>query len=127
MTQDEFVSAYEDALASQKWDRVAPLVHEDVCVTFSNGAVHMGKNAVRRAYEANFSAIEDEEFRIFNVHWVRRGEEISVYLFEFAWRGLIDGRDAEGAGRGTSVLVRQGVGWQLLAEHLGPRRSPPAV
>ena len=46
------------------WAAVEPLVHEDACVTFSNGAVHIGKAAVRKAYEANFSAIEDEEYRI---------------------------------------------------------------
>jgi ketosteroid isomerase-like protein len=99
----------------------------DACVTFSNGAVHIGKAAVRRAYEANFAAIEDEEYRIFNVHWVRLREDVSVYAFDFAWSGRIGGRDAKGAGRGTSVLVRGGSGWQLLAEHLGPSRPPAAA
>ena len=126
MTAEDFVSAYEEALASQRWALVEPLVHEDACVTFSNGAVHIGKTAVRNAYEANFSAIEDEEYRISNVHWVRRGEDVSVYVFDFAWRGRMDGRDVKGAGRGTSVLVRNGSDWQLLAEHLGPPRSAVA-
>lgn len=127
MTPEEFIHAYEEALASQQWVAVEPLIHESACVTFSNGAVHIGKAAVRGAYEANFSAIEDEEYRISNVHWVRRGEDLAVYLFDFTWSGRIDGRDAKGAGRGTSVLVRRGSGWQLLAEHLGPTRSAVAV
>jgi ketosteroid isomerase-like protein len=126
MTAEEFVHAYEKALASQQWAAIEPLVHENACVTFSNGTVHIGKAAVRTAYEANFSAIEDEEYRIFNVHWVRRDEDVSVYVFDFAWSGRIGGRDAKGAGRGTSVLVRHGPGWQLLAEHLGPPRPPSA-
>ena len=120
MTVEEFLHAYEKALASQQWARVEPLVHEDACVTFSDGTVHIGKAAVRRAYEANFAAIEDEEYRISNVHWVRRGEHFALYVFAFAWKGRIGGRDAKGAGRGTSVLVRHGSGWQLLAEQLGP-------
>lgn len=124
MTVDDFLRAYEEALASQRWALVEPLIHENACVTFSDGAVHVGKAAVRRAYEANFSAIEDEEYRISNVHWVRRDEDVSVYVFDFAWKGRIGGRDAKGAGRGTAVLVRNGPSWQLIAEHLGP---PPAA
>jgi ketosteroid isomerase-like protein len=126
MTAEEFVRAYGEALASQRWALVEPLVHENVCVTFSDGAVHLGKAAVRKAYEANFAAIEGEVFRVSNVHWVRRDEDVAVYLFDFAWSGRIGGRHAEGAGRGTSVLVRHGSAWQLIAEHLGPARSPPA-
>lgn len=126
MTVEDFIQAYQSALASRQWALVEPLVHEDACVTFSNGTVHVGKAAVRSAYEANFSAIEDEDYRISNVHWVRRGDDLSVYVFDFAWSGRIGGRDARGAGRGTSVLARHGSGWRLLAEHLGPSRSPRA-
>ena len=124
MTLEDFIHAYEEALASQEWALVENLVHESACVTFSNGAVHLGKAAVQKAYEANFAAIEDEKYWISNVHWVRHGEDVAVYLFDFAWSGRIGGRDAKGSGRGTSVLVRHGSGWQLLAEHLGPPRTP---
>ncbi len=121
MNTEDFIRAYQEALASQSWALVEPLVHEDACVTFSNGTVHKGKAAVRAAYEANFSAIEDEDYRISNVHWVRRDEDVAVYLFEFAWSGRIGGHDAEGGGRGTSLLVRDGPDWKLLVEHLGPQ------
>jgi ketosteroid isomerase-like protein len=120
MTPDEFLHRYERALATQQWSAVDPLVHRDACVSFSNGAVHKGKPAVRAAFEANFSAIEDETYRISNVHWVLCGTEVAVYLFDFAWSGRIDGKAARGAGRGTSVLIRDGNDWKLLAEHLGP-------
>jgi ketosteroid isomerase-like protein len=57
---------------------------------------------------------------ISNVHWIMRTSDVAVYLFDFQLTGRIEGRDAAGSGRGTSVLVRNGGGWQLLAEHLGP-------
>ena len=57
-----------------------PLVHENACVTFSNGTVHIGKAAVRSAYEANFAAIQDEHYEISNVHWARRCDDVAVYL-----------------------------------------------
>ena len=123
MTVEDFVRAYEAALASQRWAQVEPLVHEDACVTFSNGAVHAGKAAVRKAFEANFAAIENERYAVSNVRWLRRGDDVAVYVFDFAWSGRIGGKDARGAGRGTAVLARRGSEWQLLAEHLGPRPS----
>ncbi len=124
MSAEDFIHAYQKALASQQWAFVEPLVHDNACVTFSNGAVHIGKAAVQSAYEANFSEIEDEDYRISNVHWVRRGEDACVYLFEFSWSGRINGQDVQGGGRGTSVLVREGSDWKLLVEHLGP---PPVA
>ena len=125
MNCDDFIRSYQDALASQSWALVDPLIHNNACVTFSNGTVHMGKAGVRSAYEANFATIKDEDYRIANVHWVRRDERIAVYLFDFSWRGRIDGNFAQGGGRGTAVLVREGSDWKLLVEHLGPPQ--PAV
>lgn len=118
-TPDDFIPLYERALASQRWHAVDPLVHNDACVTFSNGTVHVGKAAVQGAFERNFAAIADEEYRISNVRWVHRGPEIAVYLFDFNWSGRIEGRPASGSGRGTSALHRDDAGWRLLAEHLG--------
>lgn len=117
---DDFVSLYEQALHTQGWSSVDPLVDDDVCVTFSNGAVHKGKPAVRNAFEQNFAAIAEEEYKIANVHWVRRGENVAVYLFEFHWKGRINNQPASGSGRGTTVLRNDGSGWRLLVEHLGP-------
>ena len=117
---EAFIELYGRALGTQRWEAVEPLVHDDACVTFSTGAVHKGKPAVRRAYEANFAAIEEERYAISNVHWVARGADVAVYLFDFAWSGRIRGRAAQGSGRGTTVLLRDGGEWRLLAEHLGP-------
>jgi ketosteroid isomerase-like protein len=120
MTPEEFVGIYERALATQQWASVELLIHENACVTFSNGTVHKGKAAVRTAFEQNFSAITDETYRISNVYWILRTQDVGVYLFDFKWTGRIGGRDAAGGGRGTSVVVRDGDDWKLLAEHLGP-------
>jgi len=123
MEPEEFILAYERALATQDWTQVEPLIHNDACVTFSNGTVHKGKDEVRRAFESNFSIIKDEQYSLTNEHWIQRGAETAVYLFEFRWSGYIDGKPAKGAGRGTSVLIREADRWQLLVEHLGPIAS----
>ena len=85
--------------------------------------MHIGKAAVQRAFDGNFAAIADEDYRISNVRWVRRGLEMAVYLFDFSWTGRIGGRPSSDSGRGTSVLHRDDYGWRLLVEHLGPIAS----
>ncbi|MGH6611591.1 MAG: YybH family protein [Burkholderiaceae bacterium] len=120
MNPEDFITRYERALASQQWSAVDPLIHKDASVTFSNGSVHKGKDAVRRAFEKNFSALSGEKYQIENVHWVSRTKDFAVYLFDFRWSGMIDGKSASGSGRGTSVLTCEGGEWKLLVEHLGP-------
>lgn len=121
MNPEDFIKQYEAALASQDWQQVAPLVHPEACVTFSSGTVHLGKTAVRQAFERNFSLIQDETYQMENVHWVKKGAETAVYLFTFRWSGLINGKHASGAGTGSAVLTKGENGWQLLVEHLGPK------
>ena len=123
MEPEEFIRDYERALAAQDWKQVEPLVHGDACVTFSNGTVHKGKLQVQKAFEQNFSIIQDEQYSIANVHWVMKSAETAVYLFEFNWSGTINDKPAHGSGGGTSMLTRQADGWLLLVEHLGPKAA----
>ncbi len=119
MNQEQFIKDYEAALASQNWDNVEPLIHELACVTFSNGSVHKGIYAIKEAYKRNFAIIEDEEYSIADVHWILKKEAIAVYLFSFYWSGKINGQQASGSGRGTTVIMFENGRWKLIAEHLG--------
>ena len=119
MTPQDLMKAYEQALASQEWENVEPLMHEDVCVTFSSGTFK-GKDEVRKVFEHNFAAIEDEQYAIEDQHWAFVGQESAVCLYTFQWQGIIKGQPASGGGRGTSVLVNVEGTWQIVAEHLGP-------
>lgn len=121
MTPDEFIQAYEKALAAQNWVQVEPLMHENACVTFSNGSVHKGRREVQAAFERNFSLIKDETYAISNVHWVMKTQEMAVFLFDYHWSGIFNDKPASGSGRGTSILVNNRGLWQLLTEHLGPK------
>lgn len=120
MTPEDFIEEYQAALRSQDWSAVEPLVHAQVCVTFSNGDVHRGIEAVGTAFGHNFSVIEGEDYRMSELSWVYRTDEVAVCLFRFDWSGMIQGEPAAGSGRGTHVLVREGHRWLLVVEHLGP-------
>ncbi|MGZ2258098.1 YybH family protein [Roseobacter sp. A03A-229] len=121
MSAKDFVKEYETALGTQDWTSVAPLISDDAIVIFSNGSLHAGKDAIRAAYQHNFSTIKGEEYRIENVHWLAETADAAAYNFEFHWTGVVEGRQASGSGRGTAVLVRRADRWLLAGEQLGPK------
>ena len=123
MKPEDFIKAYEQALATQDWGNVEPLVYNDACVAFSNGSVYKGKDEVGKVFTRNFSIIRDEVYSISNVHWVHKDDNTAVYLFDFQWSGIINDKQASGSGRGTSVLIKVSDKWQLLVEHLGPKAT----
>ncbi|MFQ3230758.1 MAG: hypothetical protein ACI9DO_002135 [Reinekea sp.] len=122
MTPQEALQKYELAIASQSWASIEPLMHQDVCVTFSDGT-YKGLQEVKSAFERNFALIIDEEYKISNVHWAYISNTEAVCLLNFNWKGIIDGELCSGGGRGTSVLIKNNGKWQIITEHLGPNES----
>lgn len=118
MTPQDILRQYEAALAQQRWPAVEPLMHPNVCVTFSNGTFK-GITEVQAAFERNFSVIQDEKYQISETHWAHQSATDAVCLYRFQWTGLIGGQPASGSGRGTTVLIKEGQ-WRIIAEHLGP-------
>lgn len=119
MKADQFISLYENALASQDWEYVEPLMSDQVCVTFSNGKVHKGKDKVKAAFEANFSSIKSEKYKMKDIVWLKNQSNYAVYIFKFEWQGLIDNQSVSGSGLGTTVIIKENDTWKLLTEHLG--------
>jgi ketosteroid isomerase-like protein len=114
-----FVKSYEEALATQKWDQVAPLIHPNCTVTFSNGSCHQGKSKVGEAFRKNFDLIEDETYSISGLHWIIKSPDFAVFTYTYNWSGIIAGEKASGSGRGTSTIVFEDGFWLVVAEHLG--------
>lgn len=118
-TPEDFIRAYEIALESQDWDRVAPLIHEDCVATFTEDTF-VGKNAVEGAFRKTFELIQDETYKITDIHWIAKTENYVVLSYIYNWAGIIHGQQSSGSGRGTSVLTHENGDWQILTEHLGP-------
>jgi hypothetical protein len=114
-----FVEKYKEALATQQWASIEPLIHPNAVVTFSNGAVHKGIAEIKAAYERNFALIKNEDYQMTNLHWVLQNETTAVYVFDFSWSGMINRELASGTGKGTAVIVLENGNWKLMAEHLG--------
>ncbi len=121
MKPEDFIKEYEVALKTQDWKNVDPLFHDNACVTFSNGAIHMGKSKVRIAFEKNFSMIKNEEYSIQNVRWILKKESMAAFVFEFYWEGIINENLTKGNGIGTTVLINENGKWILLTENLSKK------
>jgi len=121
MKPEHFITNYENALTSQKWEAVDPLIHPNCTVTFSNGRSHRGKNEVQAAYQTNFALIKSEKHTISEIHRVVKAENFAIYTFAYEWSGMINGELASGSGRGTSTLIGEDATWRLIPEHLGPK------
>ncbi|WP_160309884.1 nuclear transport factor 2 family protein [Chromobacterium subtsugae] len=119
MTPQQALDSYQQALATHDWRQVAPWLHEDACFVFSDGTFK-GKAAECEAIRQTFDWIRGEDYRIADLHWTHAGENFAACVYAFSWRGLVDGRPAEGRGRGSCALIKDGQGWRLLQEHLGP-------
>ena len=120
---EDFISRYEQALSTQDWSAVEPLIHPTATVTFSDGSLHRGRPAVEEAFRRNFSLIESEQYKMSEVHWIVQTDTSAVFTFVYHWSGLMDGQRISGNGRGTSSLIKYGESWLLTSEHLGPKAS----
>ncbi|TMM53218.1 nuclear transport factor 2 family protein [Maribacter algarum] len=124
MKPEDFIKKYKAALKTQDWNTVDPLFHDNACVTFSDGTVHLGKSKVRIAFEHNFSIINSEEYAIQNVRWIHKNESMAAFVFEFYWEGIINKNLAKGNGIGTTVLISKNGKWVLLTENLSKKAAP---
>jgi ketosteroid isomerase-like protein len=119
MNHKTLLAEYKDALATQRWEVVAPLIHEDACFIFSEGT-YFGKAAIEASVRATFDLMESEHYAIKDVVWTYVHDDSAACTYGFEWSGLIKGQPASGTGRGTTVVVRGGDRWQIIHEHLGP-------
>ncbi|SKA80846.1 protein of unknown function [Agreia bicolorata] len=112
-----FLAEYERRTNAHDIDAWSELIAGDATYWFTNGT-HVGKRAIVDAVAYNFRVIEDETYRISDVEWVHRADDIAVVRYRFSWAGLQDGQPASGSGRGTNVMSRRDGRWQMTHEHL---------
>lgn len=118
---DEFILNYEKATNSHDFDRCEQLVDTDAIYYFSDGTF-IGINQIRQAFESTWKAIENEVYEIKNVEWLHKEEDIGVCVYDFSWKGIVNGEQKSGGGRGTNVIVKKENAWKMVHEHLS--KSP---
>jgi ketosteroid isomerase-like protein len=115
-----FMQAYEQATNSHNFDQVVTLVDKQAVYWFSDGNFE-GATEIRKAFEAAWQSIPDEVYDITNVRWLAATYEAAVCIYDFSWRGTINGVKKSGGGRGTNALKRIDGNWQIVHEHLSKK------
>jgi ketosteroid isomerase-like protein len=116
----EFLADYIKQTNTHNFDRVAPLIDEYAVFWFTSGSF-CGLDAIRGAFEKTWAMIQDEVYAIEDVEWLTETDAAAACLYTYRWQGMIGGVACEGSGRGTTVLVNDGVRWLIIHEHLSAR------
>ena len=108
---------YERANNSHIWENVEIFIHPKASYFFTDGTYN-GIEEIKEAVQDTFEKIQDEVYTISNTKWVHADENVAICTYNFHWEGLIDGKPAQGSGRGTNVWIKTEEGWQVIHEHL---------
>ena len=119
MNHETALATYVDKLNTHSWDQIAPHVTDDAVFIFTEDTF-VGKAAAKAAFEKTFNLIENEVFSLHDVSWTVVTDDAATCRYEFRWKGLIEGQEASGGGRGTSILQKIDGRWLIAHEHLGP-------
>ena len=113
------LSAYVESLNTHSWDQIVPHVAEDAVFIFTEDTF-VGKAAAKAAFEKTFKLIENEVFSLHDIVWTVVTDDVATCRYEFRWKGLIEGQESSGGGRGTTILRKVDGRWLVSHEHLGP-------
>lgn len=114
---EDFLKRYEDATNTHDFSNVKELLSEDLVYWFTEGS-YTTIDDLEKAFVRTWDKIKDEEYSINDVRWISLDTKSAVCIYEFRWKGLIDGVIKEGRGRGTNVLVKRNSRWYMIHEHL---------
>jgi ketosteroid isomerase-like protein len=121
MTPKDLLAEYERRINLHDFDLMVELIAPDAVFWFSDGS-HRGIDAVRMAFEATWSALNDDTYWLTDLTWLVQSDRAAACVYHFNWTSTIDGRPASGAGRGTTVLERRDDRWWIVHEHLSAPR-----
>ena len=119
MNHEAALTTYIETLNTHAWDQIAPFVTDDAVFIFTEGTF-VGKAAAKASFEKTFKLIENEVFSLHDIVWTVVTDDVAACRYEFRWKGLISGQEAEGGGRGTTILRKVEGRWLIAHEHLGP-------
>lgn len=120
---EQFLKEYEARTNNHHFDNVAELIDENAIYWFSSGSFE-GIKSIRNAFESTWEKIQNEAYSISDLNWLVTGERHAVCIYTYHWKGMIDGVEREGRGRGTNVVVKKENKWVIIHEHLSlePKR-----
>jgi len=118
MSARDVLQAYEDRINRHDFDLLIDLIAPDATFWFSDGS-HRGIAEIRAAFEATWRVIGDtEHYWLDQREWIAEGDDAAACTYRFNWKTTVNGIEASGTGRGTTVLKRVDDRWWIVHEHL---------
>ncbi|HWZ65455.1 MAG TPA: nuclear transport factor 2 family protein [Patescibacteria group bacterium] len=114
---EAFMEAYEAANNTHVWPNVQPFISPTATYWFTDGS-YTGISAIQKAIEATFASIQNEDYKVSDIHWPVVNSDVAVCTYDFSWKGMVNGNPKSGQGRGTNVLRKHNSSWQIVHEHL---------
>ncbi len=114
----QFMTAYEQALSTESFDNVAPLVHPDAVFRFSEGDF-VGHADIKGAMEKTWGLdVEAVEFFLTDIDVNHTDDSSALVTFNWNWKGQSADGPFHVIGRGTSLVVKHEGTLKLKLEHL---------
>ena len=115
----QFMARFEAALATEDFEKVAPLIHPQAVFRFSEGD-HSGMADIRAAMERTWAfEVDDERYYLTDKRVLHSGKGAATVLFTWNWSGdSAEHGPFKITGRGTVQLVRHEGTIKILLEHL---------
>ncbi|GAA0340300.1 hypothetical protein GCM10008967_33330 [Bacillus carboniphilus] len=114
---NHFIQEYERATNTHDFAQVRPFIKHDAVYLFSEGT-YRGMDEIQHAFERNWRTVQDEVYRITDVEWLSYSESMATCIYHYYWRGVYNGAEREGRGRGTNSMVKEDGKWKMIHEHL---------
>lgn len=116
-TPETVMAAYAELINRHDFALLLPLISPEASFWFSSGT-YQGHETVREAFERTWQSLANETYWLEDLRWIAQGSKAASCIYRFHWRATIEGRSAEGKGRGTTVLAKGENGWRIVHEHL---------
>ena len=112
-----FLKNYEAASNTHDFQKVEPFIHKKAVYEFTDGS-HKGIGKIKEAFEKTFNKIKNETYTISNIAWLFKTHKYVTCRYDFHWKGIVEGKETEGMGKGTAFIIKTEEGLQILYERL---------
>lgn len=114
-----FMTTYEQALQTQDFAQVKPLIHPQAVFRFTEGDF-VGHEAIEAAFQKTWALdVQNVEYFLTNVNVINLDTHSATITFNWNWKGDSKEGPFHIVGRGTSQVVLSEGQPQLILEHLG--------
>lgn len=117
----DYLDNYIKATNTHDFSEVSKLLSKEAVYYFSDASLDSNET-IKEYFENTWSLIPDEYYWASDVVSLHQDENTCVYVYQFNYKGHMNGSFIEGYGRATNVFVRENDEFKLIHEHLSVKK-----